>query len=429
MSHASGQANRPGTAARTVAHCQLPNGIRVGIVQDPLRSCASLCITHGGGHRAEPLDRPGIAHLVEHLALDVSDVTPTGHLHRVQSLGGVVNAYTGRDYTQFFSSFPVHALPAICEAEVVRLADPTTTRANTERQLRIIRQEVLSRLRGNGGFPDIYMPAALYTDQVNAHSGFLDNQDLGEARNEDLTSYLRATTAPANTTITLVTPQSVERAIPHFDVFAGITERATLDLPGLQGPGRGSAQTMVVPRDGLASSETAFGFRLDGPDQAPRHFVAHIVLAEMLISLISQDTGLDLRRNDVRTSLTGLNAFSERTPFTSWLSIRPRHTEQLHRCSAVIEKTLAEVSNISDLSLCRQAKRDTLSLHHRVMDSGLRQTRLLGWLLSLHDWPDGFAALPQILCDVSGEEIAAAAEELSRQPITQLVLTPREADA
>lgn len=430
MNHVSGQTDaRPGAVADAVVHTRLSNGIRVGIVQDPFRSCASLCITHRGGHRAEPLDRPGIAHLVEHLALDVSDTSPTGHLHQVQALGGVVNAYTGRDYTQFFSSFPVHALPTICEVEAARLADPATTVANTERQLRIIGQEVLSRLRGNGGFPDIYMPAALYTDPANAHSGFVDNRELRKVHNEELTSYLRATTAPENTTITLVTPQPVERALPHLETLGAITERAPLDVPCLHEQGRGSAQSTEVPRDGITTVEAAFGFQLAGPGQAPSRFLAHVVLADMLVSLMAQDPSLGLRRNDVRTSLTGLNAFSERAPLTSWLSIRLRYAEHVHRCSAAFEKVLGEVANAPDVSLFSKAKQDTLSLHHRVMDSGLRQTRLLGWLLALHNWPDGFAALPHLITDVSREDVADAAAELSEQPIARLVLTPREADA
>ncbi|MFE7927565.1 M16 family metallopeptidase [Streptomyces sp. NPDC057456] len=425
---AQGSARSQGVAD-TVTDTRLPNGIRVGIVHDPLRSCASLCITHGGGHRAEPRDRPGIAHLVEHLALDVSNATPSGHLHRVQALGGVVNAYTGRDYTQFFSSFPIHALPAICEAEAERLADQATTPANTERQLRIIRQEVQSRLRGNGGFPDIYMPAALYVEPANAHSGFVDNQDLQEVPHEELTSYLRATTAPGNTTITLVTPQQIEQALPCLDAFGGIVARSPLSLPSLREPPLGTTRTTVVTRDGVIAVEAALGFRLTGADPAPARFLAHIILAEMLIALLVQDASLGLRRSDVRTSLTGLNAFSERTPVTSWMSIRVQHPEQRQRCAAVLERTLSAVAHNPDPSIWRQAQRDTLSLHHRVMDSGLRQTRLLGWLLALHNWPDGFTTLPQLINEVSREDLATAAAELSQQPVTQLVLTPGEANA
>ncbi|SHI08585.1 M16 family metallopeptidase [Streptomyces sp. 3214.6] len=430
MSHVAGRTDvRFRAVADSVVDTRLPNGIRVGIVQDPLRSCASLCITHGGGHRAEPWDKPGIAHLVEHLALDVSDSSPTGHLHRVQALGGVVNAYTGRDYTQFFSSFPIHALPAICDAEAARLADPTTTPANTERQLRIIRQEVLSRLRGNGGFPDIYMPAELYANPANAHSGFLDNQDLQEVANEELTSYLRATTAPKNTTVTLVTPQRIEQALACLEAFGAIVERSPLRLPRLQEPGQGTARTTGVTRDGVTAVEAAFGFRLVSPGKAPARFLSHVVLADMLISLLVQDASLGLRRNDIRTSLTGLNAFSERTPVTSWLSVRLRHPDHRQRCSAVLEGILAAVANDPDQALWSQAKRDTLSLHRRVIDSGLRQARLLGWLLTLHDWPDGFTALSQLISEVSLKDIAIAAEELAEQPFTQLVLTGQDANA
>ncbi|MFJ9026274.1 M16 family metallopeptidase [Streptomyces sp. NPDC102259] len=430
MPHVTGDGNvRSPGAAGTVADIRLSNGIRVGIVHDPLRSCVSLCITHGGGHRAEPRDKPGIAHLVEHLALDVSGTSPTGHLHRVQALGGVVNAYTGRDYTQFFSSFPIHALPEICEAEAERLAEPVTTPANTERQLRIIRQEVLSRLRGNGGFPDIYMPAALYAEPANAHSGFVDNQDLHMVPNEELTSYLKATTAPSNTTITLVTPQRLEQARVCLEAFAGIVARPPLSLPSLPEPRHRISRTTAVTRQGVLAEEVAFGFRLPGPDQAPARFLANVVLAEMLISLLAQDASLGLRRNDIRTSLTGLNAFSERSPAMFWLSMRVQHPEQGQRCAAVLERTLSEVAGDPDQSVWSQAKQDTTSLHHRVMDSGLRQTRLLGWLLALHDWPDGFATLSQLINEVSREDIAVAAEELSKQPTTQLVLTPQEAHA
>ncbi|MCW8384051.1 M16 family metallopeptidase [Streptomyces justiciae] len=430
MSHVSGQANAPSEAvADALVVTQLPNGIRVGIVQDPLRSCASLCITHGGGHRAEPQDRPGIAHLVEHLALDISGTSPAGHLPRVQALGGVVNAYTGRDYTQFFSSFPIHALPAICDAEAARLADPTVNPANTDRQLRIIRQEVQSRLRGSGGFPDIYMPATLYAEPANAHSGFLDNQDLREVPDDELTSYLQATTAPRNTTLTLVTPQRIDQALPFLETFETITERAPLDVPRLYEPGRREPRTTVVTRGGVTAVEAAFGFRLVGPGKAPARFVAHIVLVEMLISLLAQDTSLGVRRNDIRTSLTGLNAFSERAPVTSWLSIRLRHEDHGHRCQAALEEILDETASSPDLLLLTQAKQDAFALHHRVMDSGLRQTRLLGWLMALHHWPDGLTELPQLITDVSREEVAAAAAELRDQPLSQVTLTPGGASA
>ncbi|MDR6980980.1 hypothetical protein J2X68_007722 [Streptomyces sp. 3330] len=41
----------------------------------------------------------------------------------------------------------------------------------------------------------------------------------------------------------------------------------------------------------------------------------------------------------------------------------------------------------------------------------------------------GFTTLPQLINEVSREDLATAAAELSQQPVTQIVLTPGEADA
>lgn len=91
---------------RRYQHLVLDNGLSVLLVEDSQASQAAASMAVNVGHFDDPVERPGMAHFLEHmLFLGTEKYPDSGEYHAfINQHGGNNNAWTGTEHTNFFFS-------------------------------------------------------------------------------------------------------------------------------------------------------------------------------------------------------------------------------------------------------------------------------------------------------------------------------------
>ncbi|MGI2261511.1 insulinase family protein [Shewanella sp. GXUN23E] len=102
---------------RQYRYLTLPNALRVLLVQDEQSQQAAASMAVNVGHFDDPLDRPGMAHFLEHmLFLGTEQFPDPAEYHAfINRHGGNNNAWTGTEHTNFFYSLDADAFEASLE--------------------------------------------------------------------------------------------------------------------------------------------------------------------------------------------------------------------------------------------------------------------------------------------------------------------------
>ncbi|MEL6186214.1 MAG: pitrilysin family protein [Myxococcota bacterium] len=125
---------------------ELENGLKVLLEAEPGPPWVAIATAYRAGDRDEPRDRPGLAHLFEHLSFDAAPEALGIDLRRhIESAGGYINAGTGRETTSYYAEVPVTELDVLLRIELQRMANPSAEM--TRRALRLERKVVQEEQR------------------------------------------------------------------------------------------------------------------------------------------------------------------------------------------------------------------------------------------------------------------------------------------
>ncbi len=109
----------------SIKHYQLDNGLQVAIVVDTTTPIFTYQTWFKTGSADEPAKRQGLAHLFEHMMKHKTRNRDTGEFVRLYNLNGGRgrNAYTGRDQTVYFFTFPNDKLELAADLESDRMVN------------------------------------------------------------------------------------------------------------------------------------------------------------------------------------------------------------------------------------------------------------------------------------------------------------------
>lgn len=137
-----------------VNRATLTNGLRIVHHHDPSTAMVALNVLYDTGARDESPDLTGLAHLFEHLMFGGSANVPDfdGELTRA---GGVSNAWTGNDFTNFYEVAPAHNAETLFHIESDRMLAPAVSESTLEVQRSVVieefKQQCLNRPYGDMG--------------------------------------------------------------------------------------------------------------------------------------------------------------------------------------------------------------------------------------------------------------------------------------
>ncbi|MEM7098080.1 MAG: insulinase family protein [Pseudomonadota bacterium] len=137
---------------REYRYLVLPNKLRVLLVSDPTtqKSAAALSVYRGSFH--EPLERPGLAHFLEHMLFIQTHTYPEidGFQHHISGNGGSSNAYTALDHTNYFFDISPQAFPEALDRFAHFFIDPVLAPEYADREKNAVNSEYQMQLKDDG---------------------------------------------------------------------------------------------------------------------------------------------------------------------------------------------------------------------------------------------------------------------------------------
>lgn len=122
----------------------LDNGLRLIHHYDSATKMVALNLLYDVGSKDEEADSTGLAHLMEHLMFTGSANAPSYDMP-LQAAGGVSNAWTNVDMTNYYETLPAHNIETGLWAESDRLVSLTLSEGSIKNQKDVVMEEFKQR--------------------------------------------------------------------------------------------------------------------------------------------------------------------------------------------------------------------------------------------------------------------------------------------
>jgi len=204
----------------------LPNGLRVVVAPDSLAPVVAINLWYDVGSRHEVPGKTGFAHLFEHFMFQGSrNVAKAEHMAIVQAAGGVNNATTFFDRTNYFETLPSHQLEVGLWLEADRMATllDALSQENLDNQREVVKNEKRQSYdnRPYGTFYENLMAAVFPQGHPYHHTPIGSMEDLDAASPADVIDFFRAWYAPNNCVLTIAGDVDVEPAFAAVERWFG----------------------------------------------------------------------------------------------------------------------------------------------------------------------------------------------------------------
>src|SRR5439155_1280156 len=128
-------------------HRTLGNGLDVYTLQDHTTPTVAIQLWYRVGSKNDPDGRSGFAHLFEHIMFKSTKHMPAEMMDRLtEDVGGMNNATTRDDATQYFEVIPSNYLETLLWAEAERLGSLTVDEANFKSERAVVEEEFRFRV-------------------------------------------------------------------------------------------------------------------------------------------------------------------------------------------------------------------------------------------------------------------------------------------
>jgi len=207
----------------TVESFTLDNGLRVHVVEDHSVPAFAMHTAFEVGSQDEEEGRSGFAHLFEHMMFKGSENVPDGgYFKNVLGVGGVMNAFTSADVTQYFAVLPSHYLDMVLWLESDRLRSLVITDENFENQRSAVKEERAMRYENQPyqlAMADFR--TQLWSGTGYGHTTIGSQADLNAAETKDVQAFFDKYYVPNNAVITIVGDVDVAEVKTKIEKFYG----------------------------------------------------------------------------------------------------------------------------------------------------------------------------------------------------------------
>ncbi len=423
----------------TIAFSQrtLANGLRVIVAPDHLAPVVAVNLWYVVGSRHEQPGRTGFAHLFEHFMFQGSrHVTKAEHFSLIQAAGGVNNATTYFDRTNYFETLPSHQLDLALWLEADRMATllDALDQENLDNQREVVKNEKRQSYdnRPYGSFYEKLMAAVFPVEHPYHHTSIGSMEDLDAATVDDVVAFFKAWYAPNNCVLSIVGDVDEEAAHAAAARYFGPIP-ANLGIvqppPDAVAPQIGVEAREVVA-DAVPLTRVYLGFRC--PPFGSTEFDA----LEVASQILAGGRGSRLYRRLVRertiaqdVTAFGLPLVDGASFFGGWVTVRPDSDDE-----ACEEAFLAELQRLID----EPVTDDELARARALIEAA--ELGALGHVEEVADRLSMYAALfdrPQLVNEQLGRYLAVTAEQIQAvaakvfRADNRVVLTyvPQESDS
>ncbi|MFE6020768.1 insulinase family protein [Streptomyces sp. NPDC056441] len=407
----------------------LSNGLTLLIDQRRDRPGIGVAVHQRVGFRSDPPHRPGLAHLVEHLMVVGAQTAAHAYFAELYRSGGATGGTTHQDYTDFFYTVSAEDLPRALAAEGDRFSAPRVTAEAIRQQVTAVQEEVAHVRAGAvlAGFPWPALAPVLFTQTANTADGFGCAATLAGIPVEECEEFLARHYRTSGTVVTLSGPVGEDMVRLAAETLGRIPGRPLSGPPSH--PEHPLTEDRVVtgtfPGRGLAA--LAVGYRLPAPDTDLPGYLAHMLLARALPTAgrDGRPTGNPLLADARCGFFAPLDA---RDPDALVITVRRPPGTTVRSALESVDDALVAMARgtVTEEGLGRLVHRVRLE-HYRDHDSPVARARAVGRLETLFGSGELLDQLPDLLQQVDGGQLAAAATALLDSRRAVLVAEPTTA--
>jgi zinc protease len=185
----------------------LPNGLQVYESLDRTTPNVTVQMWYGVGSKDDPQGRSGFAHLFEHLMFKATKDLPAESFDRLtEDVGGLNNASTADDYTNYYEVVPANHLERLIWAEAERMGTLVVDDANFKSERQVVEEELRQRVLASpyGRLFSLYVPQATYATHPYHRPGIGSIEELDAATIDDVRAFHEAYYRPDNAALIVV---------------------------------------------------------------------------------------------------------------------------------------------------------------------------------------------------------------------------------
>jgi len=200
---------------------------------------AAVNLWYGVGSADDPPGASGFAHLFEHLMFAGSAHVGDGqHTLMLEALGGLSNATTSSDRTNYFETVPTGALDLALWLEADRLASLRVSRTALNTQRAVVHEEKRQRY-DNQPYGDqlaLMLGLAFPSDHPYAVPTIGSMSDLDAASLDDVRAFHARWYRPDNASLVVVSPLDVDEVFKLADRYLGAVPAVDAPPPSPAAP-------------------------------------------------------------------------------------------------------------------------------------------------------------------------------------------------
>jgi predicted Zn-dependent peptidase len=183
----------------------LANGLRLITAPMPHTRSAAISVYVGAGSRYETKAEAGISHFVEHLCFKGTAKRPTAQeiSEAVDSVGGILNAATDREYTVYYAKVAEPhlelALDVLCDLVQAPLFDA----GELEKERKVVLEELASVADSPGQQVDLILDELLWPEQPLGWDIAGTKESIEALTREMVVDYVRRQYVPNNMVVSI----------------------------------------------------------------------------------------------------------------------------------------------------------------------------------------------------------------------------------
>jgi zinc protease len=213
---------------------ELPNGLRVYAMPDVNTANVAIQMWYNVGYKDDPEGRSGFAHLFEHMLFKSTRNLPDGTFFQITSdVGGVFNASTHEDYTDYFEVVPANHLQRLLFAEAERMGGLVVSPAGLESETDVVKEELRQRVLASpyGRLFYLYLSQANFTTHPYGRPGIGSIEDLESSTIEDVRRFHATYYRPDNAIMVVAGNFDLNQFNAWVDQYFGPIARPSREIP------------------------------------------------------------------------------------------------------------------------------------------------------------------------------------------------------
>ncbi|RVV98185.1 insulinase family protein [Mesobaculum littorinae] len=398
----------------------LANGLQVVVLEDHRAPVVVHMVWYRAGAADEQPGVSGIAHYLEHLMFKGTDELEPGELSEIVAAnGGTDNAFTSQDYTAYFQRVASDRLGLMMEMEADRMRDLQLADRDILTERKVVLEERNQRIENEPGalFSEQRM-AAQYLNHPYGKPVIGWRAEIEELDLDDALAFYRTYYAPNNAVLVVagdVAPDEVRAlAEEHYGPLAPTENLAPRVRP--QEPPQRAERRMVYEDARIAQPYLTRSYLAPERDPGDQDRAAALTLLAAVLGGSPQTSVLGTNLQFATREALYTSAYYDGVSFddtTFTLVVVPTPGTSLDEAEAALDREIAAF--LEDGVDEEQLDRIKMQLRAGLIyaeDSAQARARRYGAALTSGLTIEDVEAWPELLQQVTGEDIVAAARDV-----------------